>query len=89
MGQLSGVNYQCCISREGRSVYEASYTRPGSTAFVGRKWPDPYANGVATLPDSSLKGKPKLFFNPAAKYKCETLEYVSHSEETKVLTTRA
>jgi len=88
LGQLSGVNYQCCISREGRSVYEASYTRPGSTAFVGRKWPDPYANGVATLPDSSLKGKPKLFFNPAAKYKCETLEYVSHSKETKVLTTR-
>ena len=72
-----------------QSVYEASYTRPGSAAFVGRKWPDPYANGVASLPDSSVNGKPKLFLNAAASQKCETLENVGRSNQTKVLTSRA
>ena len=46
-------------------MYVASYTRPGSAAFVGRKWPEPYWKGFAGLPDESVIGLPMLFTSPA------------------------
>lgn len=40
--------------------------RPGFEAFVGLKCPEPYANGVAGFPVSSVSGFPRLSFVSAA-----------------------